>query len=177
MVDDILSLSKIRSQMLTVSPVRTDIKKLIQRAIMMFSAELKASNIVTSTVIGEALRGGEYHELMIDSSRVLQILVNLISNAIKFTRASADRKIDIHCDVHSSRPSASTYNIKYMDSQAAESISERTKDDGGKEQIYLHFIVQDTGIGMSDSQKELLFTRFAQGQCLEVLEDDGLTMM
>lgn len=164
-VDDILSLSKIKSQMLEIRPGRTDIPQLLHKATMMFSAELKASNIVIFSTLGAGLESNEYNELMIDSSRVLQILVNLIGNAIKFTRESTKREIRIRCDVHSSRPTPETYDIKYMDSSASESSSNHLSDEEKKNPIFVHFTVQDTGIGMSNTQKNSLFTRFSQGTC------------
>ncbi len=162
-VDDILLLSKIKSQMLTVCAVKTNVPKLIETVTTMFSTELKASDIAISSQMGPILTSGEYNELMIDSSRVLQVLVNLISNAIKFTRASTDRKIEILCSVHSARPSIETYSIKYMVPQAAESNGEPPAGHAEEDEVYLHFIVRDTGIGMTDEQKNILFTRFSQG--------------
>lgn len=66
-----------------------------------------------------------------DSSRIRQVLTNLVNNAIKFT---AEGKIDL-------------------------TIS--TKERNG-EDFNVCFTVSDTGIGISESQKESIFARFTQ---------------
>jgi PAS domain S-box-containing protein len=80
MVGDLVDVSRIETLKLTVDPQHTSVSILIAEALRtcQASAELKGINLLAE--IAPSLPCA-----WADSSRVLQVLVNLISNAIKFT--------------------------------------------------------------------------------------------
>ncbi|KAH9921391.1 histidine kinase [Fomitopsis serialis] len=69
-----------------------------------------------------------------DYARIRQVLMNLIGNAVKFTAGGSVRVI---CSVDNSAPVA-------------------------KDEVNLKFVIQDTGIGLSSSDVDLLFVPFQQ---------------
>jgi len=73
-----------------------------------------------------------------DDTRIRQILMNLIGNAIKFTSAGSVRVI---CSVDKDK---------------------KTEKEPDTQEIFLKFTIQDTGIGMSQSNVEMLFVPFQQ---------------
>ncbi|ASU35656.1 ATP-binding protein [Mucilaginibacter xinganensis] len=82
-ISDILDLSKIEADKLTLQPKPVNIKNCIKTALEISKPGLSApgKNITLNCNIDKNLAG----YLKMDESRVQQILVNLIGNAIKFT--------------------------------------------------------------------------------------------
>ncbi len=85
--------------------------------------------------------------LLLDEARIRQILLNLVGNAVKFTDKG---EINISCKVSS-----------FLDNN---------------DRISLEMKVSDTGIGIPDSQKELIFEAFKQqeGQSVKAYGGTGL---
>ena len=69
-----------------------------------------------------------------DPLRLLQILSNVVGNAIKFTEAGS---VTMNCSVQKS-------------------------DDNSKKEVFLLFKVKDTGIGISDMSRQSIFESFSQ---------------
>lgn len=79
-VDDILTLSKLNSKILRISPVAVEAKSTVTQALKMFEGELRAANIDLELVIDDSLDQLQIEWVQLDTSRILQILVNLIGN-------------------------------------------------------------------------------------------------
>ncbi|KAJ3724256.1 hypothetical protein DFJ43DRAFT_1157787 [Lentinula guzmanii] len=76
-----------------------------------------------------------------DYARIRQVLMNLIGNAVKFT---GNGSVQVTCTLDKDQTTSST-------------SSSSTNDE-----VYLKFHIQDTGIGLSPSDVELLFVPFQQ---------------
>ena len=81
LVNQILEVSRLRAGVLPIQRVRLDLDKVITRAV----EELKPAADQTGVVL-ERERLGEDFSLLGDEERLLQIVVNLVGNAIRFTR-------------------------------------------------------------------------------------------
>ena len=129
-INDILDFSKIESGKLELEMIDFDLKRLIQDCISNFSIEAKNKSIELTS------RFSTSTSLLLhsDPTRIKQILLNLISNALKFT---FEGSINICV---SRVPNAKDINTPYL----------------------LRVEVSDTGIGISDEQKEKLFSEFSQ---------------
>jgi signal transduction histidine kinase/CheY-like chemotaxis protein len=81
LIDDILDLSKIEAGKLELEHAPFHLQSLIQDAQAMFSDQARAKGLTLTASIAEELNV----VLLGDAHRLLQILTNLIGNAIKFT--------------------------------------------------------------------------------------------
>jgi signal transduction histidine kinase len=81
LVNQILEVSRLRAGVLPIQRVRVDLDKVITRAV----EELKPTADLTGVIL-ERERLGEDFSLNGDEDRLLQVIVNLVGNAIRFTR-------------------------------------------------------------------------------------------
>ncbi|KAG9205475.1 hypothetical protein G6514_008117 [Epicoccum nigrum] len=162
-VDDVLTLSKLDSAMLMVTPVDAQPLQVIQRALKMFEGEVQTAGIKMEFVLGESFKELNIDWVRIDPSRVLQVLINLTTNAIKFTSTEETRTITVVLSASKTRPSASkSPAVSYFPMKSKRIDQTLGPDWGTGEEIFLEFLVQDTGRGLSAEELKLLFQRFSQ---------------
>ncbi|MCG2618067.1 ATP-binding protein [Terrimonas sp. NA20] len=81
-INDILDLSRIEAGMMRIESIPFGVRELMQSVETMFREKAKEKGLLLSTVIDDKVP----EELQGDAVRLTQIMVNLIGNAIKFTR-------------------------------------------------------------------------------------------
>ncbi|KAH6878716.1 hypothetical protein BKA58DRAFT_355050 [Alternaria rosae] len=162
-VDDVLTLSKLDSAMLMVTPVDAQPLQVVQRALKMFEGEVQTAGIQMEFVLTDSFTKLGVDWVKIDPSRVLQVLINLTTNAIKFTTTEEIRTIKVVLSASRDRPSASDHpTVSYFPMRAKRTDQTCGPDWGDGEEIYLEFAVRDTGRGLTPEEKKLLFQRFSQ---------------
>jgi signal transduction histidine kinase len=169
-IDEVLDFSKLDSNLLVLAPERTRPLEVIEKALKMFEAELKSADIRTE--IEELPSDCVVQDVLCDPSRLLQIIINLITNALKFTRTSDTRRITLGYAPFTAPPSAQDCGVRFIkprkkDLDETETVSAMLAaqdPDDGADDIYLMFSVTDTGCGLTPEESQLLFQRFAQGK-------------
>jgi PAS domain S-box-containing protein len=81
-VDDILTVSKLDSNLLRITPVPVQPVDVVQRAMSMFRAEMQSKKIESKFVAHEQFEELGIDWVLLDPSRLLQIIINLITNAV-----------------------------------------------------------------------------------------------
>ena len=127
-VNDILDLAKIQENKVELEEIEFDPFEIFESAIESYAARADEKNINLLLFVDPRIT----HTLKGDPTKISQILVNLISNAIKFT--PEDGVIEVRVEV--------------IDSENGIS--------------HIKFSVKDSGIGVSDEQKENIFKAFSQ---------------
>ena len=127
-IDDILDLSKIESGKIDIEEIEFDPILEFESGIESYGAKAAEKNINLGFYIDPALSA----KLNGDSNKIKQVLVNLISNAVKFTPDGGNIDILIQKVYHS--------------------------DDV----VTVLFSVKDSGIGVSPEQKKKIFEAFSQ---------------
>ncbi len=129
-INDVLDFSKIEAGKLTLESIPFDLRNLCEDVTEMLSIKCYAKSIsiyldyrntVPTNIIG-------------DSTRIRQIIVNLLNNAIKFTN----------------------------DGYVLLRVENIDVDDASNSKTYLKISVQDTGIGIDEEAKSLIFGKFIQ---------------
>ncbi|KAG9249258.1 hypothetical protein BJ878DRAFT_532 [Calycina marina] len=162
-VDDILTLSKLDSALLVVTPVAVQPVAVVQRALKMFAGELESSDIAMEFRMERSYLDLSIGWVKLDPCRLLQVLVNLITNAIKFTNGQDKRRIVVSVGASIERPDENDSDVTYFPARS-KSLDWTTDEEewGTGENLFLKFMVQDTGRGLDESEKLLLCQRFRQ---------------
>jgi PAS domain S-box-containing protein len=171
-VDDVLTLSKLDSALLLVTPVDVQPVAVVQRALRMFEGELETNDINLEFQIEQSYRDLGIDWVKLDPSRLLQVLINLTTNAIKFTHEQIKRTIVVSIGASENRPSLPSNgstskkvvhpDVSYFPTRSKRKDMTAGEDWGTGKGIYLYFAVRDTGRGLDDNEKKLLFLRFSQ---------------
>ncbi len=135
-VNDILDFSKIEAGMMRLESAPFSLRGTLQDIEMMFHEKVRLRGLNLQVNVAP-----ELPDIFIgDAVRLTQILVNLISNAIKFTEHGI---ISVHVS------NASGNDVKLL-------------NDNTEKRVNLHFEVQDTGIGIPKEKLDVIFDRFRQ---------------
>ena len=82
LINDILDLSKIETGNMELNIASVNLKELIQRSMLFFKEKVLKNNLKLTMEIDKDVKN---YELQVDEKLVKQVLINLISNAVKFT--------------------------------------------------------------------------------------------
>ena len=128
LIDDVLDLSRIEAGKLQLSPEPTDVPELVDQALLMFQPVATERDLH----LAADLEGLADPVLVIDGTRVRQVLINLVSNAVKYTEVGGV------------------------------TVGVRTRPGWTNELRELELSVTDTGVGIEPAQRERIFEPFEQ---------------
>jgi signal transduction histidine kinase len=162
-IDDILTLSKLDSMLLSITPVAVSPRKLVESIVSMFGAELKSHNIECSIQPGACLMQQAIDHVYLDPSRITQVFINLLTNAIKFVKSSLKPSISIRFGASVEDPRAFFPSSMFWatDNKQDETVTEGPEWGKGEE-VFLTFSVTDSGIGLEGREISKIFERFRQ---------------
>jgi PAS domain S-box-containing protein len=152
LVDDILSFSKLDSMMLSLVPREVTPKWEFATSLKVFNSEFRAKNIQFHYAMDVSYDEQGVDVVFADLNRMKQVLVNLITNAIKFTaKKQGERHITVSLGATVERPTSYPPNVVFFggtqDSFRIDSTM--TSEWGTGSTMYLMVAVKDTGIGIS----------------------------
>jgi signal transduction histidine kinase/CheY-like chemotaxis protein len=166
-IDDILTLSRLESTLLSVKPSAVRPSQLVDSVIAMFDANLRSKAITTKIIAEPSIDELHIDYLKLDPSRVVQIFINLLTNAIKFMRAEGEKSLKIRYGATLSLPRFTSggsipENLLWAHKGKHASDDVDSPPWGCGEIVYLTFSLSDNGIGMRPDEVANIFERFEQ---------------
>ncbi|KUI54506.1 Peroxide stress-activated histidine kinase mak2 [Cytospora mali] len=165
LVDDILAFSKLDSMMLSLAPSVSQPKWAFSKQLKVFQAELKTKRIQFEYALDISVQDLGVDWVIADLARIKQVLVNLMTNAIKFTaNKDGDRRITVAMGASTEKPLSYPPNVVFFEeNDNAFHVDQTLSPDWGDGPVmYLMLVVKDTGIGISAEDQVKLFERFRQ---------------
>ena len=129
-INDILEMSKIEAGKFDLSLVEFNFEKMLQKVVNVINFKVDEKKQKLSIQIDKEIP----HFLIGDDQRLVQVITNLFSNAVKFTPEEGSIRLAVHLE----KVENNIYTLK--------------------------FEVSDTGIGISPEQQSRLFTSFEQAE-------------
>ncbi len=134
-INDILDFSKIEAGQFDLKNDPFNIRECVESALDQVAAKAAEKGLeIASTVETDLPRA-----IIGDETRLRQVLLNLLDNAVKFTSAG-----------------------EVAVSVTASPVLREPEDNGASELFEFHFKVRDTGIGIPEDQMDRLFKSFSQ---------------
>lgn len=152
LINDLLDLAKIEAGKQELYPESVNVAELCQSAIAMVAVRAASKQQQLALELPVAIES-----IVVDQQRILQILINYLSNAVKFTPAGGSIILSSRL-ASESELAATTIPVESTDSQSC--ILPDTH--------FLVLEVRDTGIGIPPEKQQLLFRSFQQ---VEVTSD------
>lgn len=141
LISDVLDISKIESGKITLNPDQISLEELMQELLEMQEQSLKIKNIELQSTLDIF----PYRYVYADGMRLNQIYVNLLTNAVKYTKSGG--KIELHL---------------------------YEKEIPGKpEYIQVIFYLKDNGIGMTEEFQKNMYRNFTREINTEVNSIQG----
>jgi PAS domain S-box-containing protein len=134
LIDDIIDIAKIEAGEFNVDETECHVNKIISEVIVASKDNLKRQGKETIELTSYLASSSENFAIISDPTRFRQIITNLIGNAQKFTMTG---KIEVG------------YLIKNNDILLGD-------------ELFIQFYVKDTGIGIPEEKREIIFDRFKQ---------------
>ena len=184
--NDILTVSKLDSQLLTIMPEKVRPVDIVQRALKMYGQEAKRNGVTTFTNIQDSYTKHITEFVMVDPNRLLQIIINLLTNALNHTRFCKERSVIISLGASDVEPNDASIQNGFMPSiprkmsspmpllPEQDQFSAAFESSCAGEDVYLQIAVQDTGCGLSENEMGLLFKKFSQPKTLGQHSGSGL---
>jgi PAS domain S-box-containing protein len=163
-VDDILTISKLDSNLLLITPTVARPIEVLQNSVKMIDSELQAKDIQLVFQVDDTYEELGIDWVSMDPNRVRQVLINLLTNAIKFTAESDHRMITVAVGASRQIPTSPIvpgFQLVPASKRRNDDVTD-TEDWGTGEELFIHFRVQDTGVGLTRDEKQTLFARFKQ---------------
>ena len=142
LINDILDMSKIERSKIILNHMRISMPELLEELSVMMEPQVEA-NALKFHMESKGIRHGIFYG---DKLRINQILINILSNAIKFT------------------PEGGSVDF----------LAEETDLDCEDGRVCYRFTVRDTGIGMTEDFVEHIFEAFARNSNITSVEGTGL---
>jgi signal transduction histidine kinase/CheY-like chemotaxis protein len=154
LINDVLDLSKIEARKMNVCPMNFHLPSFIQSIVEIFLARTEQKGINFVFEVDPRIPKG----VRADQTRLLQVLINLLGNAVKFTDSGTI-----------------TFRLQVLNPEEAGGTGTRKTagEAPGSIPVNIRFEIEDSGIGLSADQVERLFIAFEQVGRDRARQQDG----
>ena len=143
LINDVLDMSKIESGKMTLTVERISLREVIEGLVSIVQTQIKAKNQNFNVHIDNIL----FEDVYCDSVRLNQVLLNMLSNAVKYTHENGTIQLSLY--------------------------QEESPEDKSSAYIRNHVIVKDNGIGMTPEFLSQIFDSYSRADSKRVQKTEG----
>ncbi|KAF7867506.1 uncharacterized protein EAF02_009697 [Botrytis sinoallii] len=164
LMEDARMMSKLDIDLFSISPTRTEPICIVDTAMSMLSGETSKLDINIRLEVDPSMEALNSQWLCFDPSRFLQLLLNLLTNANKYTKSSETRNVVVRLGATTGSPYHKEIGreIQYIPLRTARNDPTLKDASGTGEIVYLHCSITDTSKGLSETERQTLFKKFSQ---------------
>ncbi|NJP04526.1 MAG: PAS domain S-box protein [Chloroflexaceae bacterium] len=165
LINDILEMARVEAGRITLHEQDTDLHQLLSTLMQMF--QLRADEKHIDLILERDPMTPRF--VWLDEGKLRQVLINLLSNALKFTM---EGQVLLRVAVE-----APAYNHHRQDPQGTKGQPYSPRTNQQPRSIRLSFAVQDSGVGIAPHEQDAIFEAFTQAshnQSVDVVEGTGL---
>ena len=149
-INDLLDLSKLQENKLSINPADFDLREILYNAYNILKYLAQEKNIDyelnVASDLPKMVRG--------DGHRLTQVLVNILSNAVKFTKHGTVKMV---ATLDSTRPT-----VHHAYGSSHKSSTHLSTELDNDDTIWVTIEISDTGMGIKQSVQDHLFKEFVQ---------------
>ncbi|WP_282606322.1 response regulator [Pelagibius sp. Alg239-R121] len=149
-LNDILDFSKIEAGKLELEDSEFELLPMLDSAVELLAPQAHSKGLEIPTFVAADVPSA----FIGDEGRIRQVLLNLISNAVKFTN---DGGVSIETSVRLETPQTGA----------------RQREEGQDDKVVLRFEVSDSGAGVPEEMREKLFQEFSQADGTDKRKHEG----
>ncbi|EME50032.1 hypothetical protein DOTSEDRAFT_68780 [Dothistroma septosporum NZE10] len=161
-VGDVLALSKLDSRLVEICPAPANPREVVQDALKIFQGELRAIGATMNFLEDASLKQLQVDWLLLDSHRMLQVLINLVTNAIKAVKDRPWPRVTVKLSATAESPCQDTDLIQCVKPRQSPKAVEFGDQYQSVPSLYLAITVEDNGMGLTKDEMTSLFERFKQ---------------
>jgi two-component system, sensor histidine kinase and response regulator len=145
LISDFLDLSKYEAGSISFDKIAGPIEQFVDPVLSQMDIQFKQRNVKLVKAIGENLPN-----VFVDPAKTEQVVMNLLSNALKFTKGGGNITLD-----------------------ASAETKDAVTTQGTKSVHYVRVNITDNGIGIPKEELPLLFERYKQGSSARTVKQKG----
>lgn len=142
LINDVLDMSKIESGKMTLTSEMISLREVIEGVVSIVQPQVKAKEQNFNVHISNIM----FEDIYCDSVRLNQVLLNLLSNSVKYTQENGTIELSLYQEEPSPK---------------------------GEEFVRTHIIVKDNGIGMTEQFLEHIFDSYSRADSKRVQKTEG----
>jgi DNA-binding response OmpR family regulator/two-component sensor histidine kinase len=143
LINQLLEISKLESGKIKIQLIEKDLVGFIKGLVSYFQS-LADHKDITLKFFSEK----KYHQTFLDAEKLERIILNLLSNAFKFTQQGGAVSVDL-------------------------SIIKKRVGKKGQQVDHMNLIVKDNGIGIREQDLQYIFNRFYQSESTQISFSEG----
>jgi signal transduction histidine kinase len=141
LIESILDVSRLSSGRLELNQSWIDLHQFLDEVITSFSTLFTVRQVKLNWDVSDEIK-----KIYVDAAKLEQILINLLSNSLKFTRENG--QIEVQVSLAGRESLSNDFRLLPWDDLP--------------QPLFGHFAIKDTGIGMTDDTLANLYTRYYQ---------------
>ncbi len=143
LINDVLDMSKIESGKMTLTSEMISLREVVEGVVSIVQTQIKSKRQNFNIHISNIL----YEDVYCDSVRLNQVLLNLLSNSVKYTQEGGTIQLSLY--------------------------QEEEPSPKGEEFVRTHIVVEDNGIGMTEDFLKHIFDSYSRADSKRVQKTEG----